>query len=291
MNPSSSMTRSAPDSPARPGAGCADLHLHTLFSDGTFSPEELAQRGAQHELAAMALTDHDTVEGCPRMTQACEKLGIEFIPGTELTSEYEGYEVHLLGYFMDIQQPKLLDAIKKFQAVRQERIREMVSRLNAVGVPLRAEAVFALANCRSPGRPHVARALAQEGLCGSMDEAFERYLKKGRPAWVPKFKISALDAMDLLHQAGGLAVLAHPGLNHCDQIIPRLAEAGLDGLECFHSKHTVTQSEYYLALAQRLRLAVTGGSDCHGMSKGKPLIGGVRLPACYLEKLKLARRN
>jgi len=184
----------------------------------------------------------------------------------------------------------LLAEIKNFQAVRQQRIHEMVAKLNEAGIPLRAEAVFALANCQSPGRPHVARALAQEGLCGSMDEAFERFLKKGRPAWVPKYRISAIDAMDLIHQAGGLAVLAHPGLNHCDHVIPQLASEGLDGLECFHSRHTSTQSEYYMALASRLNLAITGGSDCHGFSKGKPLIGGVRLPAIYLEKLKEARR-
>jgi predicted metal-dependent phosphoesterase TrpH len=291
MNPSPSIANPGPSRPIEPLAGFADLHLHTLFSDGTFTPEELAQRGAQVGLVAMALTDHDTVEGCPRMAQACQSLGIEFIPGTELTAEFEGHEVHLLGYFLDVQQPKLLGEIKKFQAVRQDRIREMVARLNKMGVPLRAEAVFDLANCRSPGRPHVARALALEGLCGSMDEAFERFLKKGRPAWVAKYKISALDAIDLLHQAGGLAVLAHPGLNHCDQIIPHLAEVGLDGLECFHSKQSNTQSEYYLALAHRLELAVTGGSDCHGLSKGKPLIGGVKLPAVYLEKLKQARRS
>jgi hypothetical protein len=277
--------------PAVPAAGFADLHLHTLFSDGTFTPEELAQRGAQLGLVAMALTDHDTVEGCARMAQACQTLGVEFIPGAELTAEFESHEVHLLGYFLDALQPKLLGEIKKFQTVRQERIREMVSRLNQAGVPLRAETVFALANCLSPGRPHVARALAQEGLCGSMEEAFDRFLKKGRPAWVPKYKISALDAMALIHQAGGVAVLAHPGLNHCDQIIPRLAADGLDGLECFHSKHSGTQSEYYMALARRLKLAVTGGSDCHGFSKGKPLIGGVRLPAVYLDKLKEARRS
>jgi 3',5'-nucleoside bisphosphate phosphatase len=291
MNTSLSIANPVPSRPGETVAGSADLHLHTLFSDGTFSPEELAQRGAQLGLMAMALTDHDTVEGAPRMAQACANLGIEFIPGTELTAEFDGHEVHLLGYFMDVQQPRLLAAIKKFQDVRQERIHEMVARLNRLGFPLRAETVFGLANCLSPGRPHVARALAQEGLCSSMDEAFERFLKKGRPAWVPKYKISALDAMDLLHQAGGLAVLAHPGLNHCDQIIPHLADAGLDGLECFHSKQTSTQSEYYLALAERLDLAVTGGSDCHGLSKGKPLIGGVRLPAVYLEKLKQARRS
>jgi 3',5'-nucleoside bisphosphate phosphatase len=291
MNPSTSIAGPGPASQREPVAGFADLHLHTLFSDGTFTPEELARRGAELGLVAMALTDHDTVEGCARMAQACQALGVEFIPGTELTAEFEGHEVHLLGFFLDELQPKLLAEIKKFQAVRHDRILEMVSRLNNLGIPLRAETVFALANCHSPGRPHVGRALAQEGFCGSMDEAFERFLKKGRPAWVPKYKISAFDAMDLIHQAGGLAVLAHPGLNHCDQIIPHLAGNGLDGLECFHTKHSSTQSEYYLALAKSLNLAVTGGSDCHGFSKGKPLIGGVRLPAMYLEKLKEARNS
>jgi hypothetical protein len=267
-----------------------DLHLHSIFSDGTFTPEELARRGARSGLVAMALTDHDTVEGCARMAEACQTLGIEFIAGTELTAEFEGHEAHLLGYFLDTQQAKLLEEIKKFQTVRQARIREMVSRINKLGVALQAETVFGLANCQSPGRPHVGRALVQEGHCATLDEAFERFLKKGRPAWVPKYKISTADAMDLIHQAGGLAVLAHPGLNHCDHIIPQLVREGLDGLECFHSKHSATQSEYYLALARRLNLAVTGGSDCHGYSKGRPLIGGVKLPVLYLEKLKEARR-
>jgi 3',5'-nucleoside bisphosphate phosphatase len=291
MNPPASIASPSQSRPSQTVAGYADLHLHTLFSDGTFTPEELAGRGAEVGLIAMALTDHDTVEGCVRMGAACQQLGIEFIPGTELTSEFQGHEVHLLGFFLDIHQPRLLDEIKKFQAVRQERIHEMVSKLNNIGVPLRAETVFALANCRSPGRPHVARALAQEGLCSSMDEAFDRFLKKGRPAWVPKYKISATDAIGLIHQAGGLAVLAHPGLNHCDQIIPQLKLDGLDGIECFHSKHTPTQSEYYLALAGRLHLAVSGGSDCHGFSKGKPLIGTVKLPDVYLQKLKEIRRS
>jgi 3',5'-nucleoside bisphosphate phosphatase len=273
------------------GSGFADLHLHTLFSDGTFAPEELALRGSQAGLAAMALTDHDTVEGCERMAAACETLGIEFIPGTELTAEYQEKEVHLLGYFLDTLHPKLLAEIKKFQAVRQDRVREMAARLNQLNIPLRAESVFELANCRSPGRPHVARAMVQEGLCASLDEAFDRFLKKGRPAWVPKYKISALDAMDLIHQAGGLAVLAHPGLNRNDDVIPDLARQGLDGLECFHTRHTARVSEHYLQMAERLKLAVTGGSDCHGFSKGKPLIGTVKLPAIYLEKLKEARQS
>jgi predicted metal-dependent phosphoesterase TrpH len=269
----------------------ADLHLHTLFSDGTFTPEELAARGGEVGLAAMSLTDHDTVEGCERMAQACQALGIEFIVGTELTAEYTDKEVHLLGYFLDPHNAKLLAEIKKFQAVRQSRIHEMTARLNKINVPLRAETVFALANCRSPGRPHVARALVQEGLCPSMEEAFERYLKKGRRAWVPKCKISALDAIALIHQAGGLAVMAHPGLNRCDEIIPALAAQGMDGLECFHTKHTPKMSKHYLNVAARLNLLVTGGSDCHGHSKGQPLIGGVKLPGIYLQKLKAAHEN
>src|SRR5262249_54847719 len=141
--------------------------------------------------------------------------------------------LHILGYFIDTQNAKLLSEIARFQLVRQNRIREMVARLQAVGVPLQAETVFALANCRSPGRPHVARALVKAGLCFNLDEAFERFLKKNRPAWVPKFKMSASDAIELVHQAGGVAVLAHPGLNRSDEVIPAMADAGLDGIECF----------------------------------------------------------
>jgi len=267
----------------------ADLHLHTNFSDGTYSPEELVAQAAKNQLAAIALTDHDTVEGCERAARACGLVGIEFIAGTELTAEQNGHEVHLLGYFLDTQNAKLLAEIAKFQAVRQQRIHEMVARLNALNVPLRAEAVFALANCRSPGRPHVARALAQAGLVANLDEAFERFLKKSRPAWVPKARMSALEGMDLIHQAGGLAVMAHPGLNRTDDIIPGLVRAGLDGIECFHTKHTPAMSRRYLEVAAKFHLLITGGSDCHGLSKGKPLIGTVKLAYEHVEKLKLAQ--
>jgi predicted metal-dependent phosphoesterase TrpH len=271
----------------------ADLHLHTFFSDGTFSPEELAAHGKKNHLAALALTDHDTVEGCARMGAACQTAGIEFIPGTELTAEQDGNELHILGYFLDTQNSRLLSEITKFQSVRQNRIREMVARLNELDVPLKVDDVFALANCRSPGRPHVARAMVKAGLSGSLDEAFERYLKKGRPAWVPKMKMSAGEGIELIHQAGGLAVLAHPGLNRTDESIPALVEAGLDGIECFHTKHSTTTSEHYLEITDQYNLLVTGGSDCHGMSKGKPLIGTVKLPYTHVEKLKeaVARRS
>jgi 3',5'-nucleoside bisphosphate phosphatase len=263
----------------------ADLHLHSRFSDGTYGPEELAAHARDCGLAAIALTDHDSVEGCPPTAQACAAAGVEFIAGTELTAEQEGNELHLLGYFINTQAPLFLQQIAKFQAVRQNRIREMVARLNRLKIPLSAEAVFALANCQAPGRPHVARALVQAGLCASLDEAFERFLKRNRPAWVPKFKISAGEAIELIHQAEGVAVLAHPGLNRTDQVIPGVVEAGLDGIECFHTKHSTSTSEHYLELADRFHLLVTGGSDCHGMNKGKPLIGTVRVPYQHVEML------
>jgi predicted metal-dependent phosphoesterase TrpH len=264
----------------------ADLHLHTQFSDGTFTPEELVERASKLGFSAIALTDHDTVEGCARAAAACADVKMEFISGAELTAEHEDTEVHILGYFLDAKNKVLLERIAKFQAVRQNRIREMVAALNKLGIPLKAESVFALANCKSPGRPHVARALVKENLIGNLDEAFEKYLKKGRPAWVPKTKMSALEGVELIHQAGGLAVMAHPGLNRTDDIIPDLVKAGLDGIECFHTKHSTVMAERYLEIAEKYDLLVTGGSDCHGFSKKQPLIGTVKLPCEHVEKMK-----
>jgi len=266
----------------------ADLHLHSHYSDGTFTPEEIVSRAKQQGLGAIALTDHDTVEGCAAVAAECAKVGIEFVVGTELTSEHNDHELHILAYFVDPTNERLLREIAKFQIVRQERIRDMVARINALGVPLKAEDVFALANCKSPGRPHVARTLVRNGQCRTLDEAFERFLKKGRPAWVPKSKMSALEAIELIHQAGGLAVMAHPGLNRTDESIPDLVAAGLDGIECFHTKHPPGTAQHYLGMANKYSLLVTGGSDCHGMSKGKPLIGTVRLTQDYFNKLKAA---
>ena len=269
----------------------ADLHLHSRHSDGTFTPEEIVERGRRAGLGALALTDHDTVEGCEAMKQECAKAGMEFVIGTELTSEHNGNELHILAYFVDPTNERLLREIAKFQTVRQDRIREMVVRINAQGVPLKAEDVFALANCKSPGRPHVARALVRHGQCRTLDEAFDRFLKKGRPAWVPKSKMSAVEAIELIHQAGGLAVMAHPGLNRTDESIPDLAAAGLDGIECFHTKHPPATSRHYVALAEKHKLLITGGSDCHGLSKGKPLIGTVRLAREHYDKLKAKALN
>src|SRR5437899_8686098 len=156
----------------------AYLHLHTIFSDGTYTPEELAGRARHLALAAVAVTDHDTVEGCDRMSAACQQASLEFIPATELTAEFDDNELHLLGYFVDTRNPRLLAEMAKFQKVRQNRIHEMVARLNAHNIPLQADAVFAIANCRSPGRPHLGRALATCGFCATLHDTLERLLNK-----------------------------------------------------------------------------------------------------------------
>jgi hypothetical protein len=221
----------------------------------------------------------------------CQNAGLEFIPGTELTAEHDDSEIHLLAYFIEVAHPRLLAAMARFQAVRQDRVREIVARLRDLNITLEAETVFALANCRSPGRPHVARALVDAGVCEAMDEAFERFLKRNRPAWVPKFKMSVREGIQLIHEAGGLAIMAHPGLSRTDGVIPAIVADGLDGIECFHTKHSTATVEHYLEIADRYHLLVTGGSDCHGGGKGKPLIGTVKLPYQHVEKLKEAVRT
>lgn len=260
--------------------------MHTMFSDGTFSPEELTARGHEKGLRVLALTDHDTVEGCAPMATACREKGIEFINASELTCEIEGNEIHLLGYFLNISHTRLLEKLAEAQKERQNRINEMAAALNKLGIPLKAASVFELAECKAPGRPHVARALIKEGYVKNMDEAFSKYLKKGRAAWVPKKKMSAFEAINLVHEADGLAVMAHPGLNRTDDIIPKMVGAGLDGLECFHSRHSLADIERYEAMTDKYDLLATGGSDCHGMNRGKPLIGSIKLPYVYVERMK-----
>ena len=266
----------------------ADLHLHTNYSDGTYTPEELAEHGHRCGLKVMSLTDHDTVDGCERMGAACEERRIEFITGCEFTVELDGFELHLLGYFLDLDCSRLREELTKYQAVRQNRIHEMVAKLNELGFELTSEDVLELANCNSPGRPHIGRAMVAKGYCRSLDESFQKYLKKGKPAWVSKAKMTAAHAIGLIHEAGGLSVIAHPGLYHRDKVIGPLVDAGLDGIECFYTRHSTPMTEHYLMLAEQHGLLVTGGSDCHGENKGRPLIGGVKLPYSYVVAMKTA---
>ena len=266
----------------------ADLHLHTHYSDGTYTPEELAERGREQGLGVLALTDHDTIDGCRQMALACAERDIEFVSGCEFTVELDGFEIHLLGYFLNLDCSRLIEELEKYQNVRQNRIHEIVSRLNKLGIEITSNDVLDVANCNSPGRPHIGRVLVAKGHCRSLDESFQKYLKKGRPAWVPKDMMTASEAIELIHEAGGLAVMAHPGLYHRDDIISPLVESGLDGIECFYTRHSTAMTEHYLLLAEQYGLIVTGGSDCHGENKGRPLIGGVKLPYSYIERMKSA---
>jgi len=238
------------------------------------------------DLAAIALTDHDTIEGCQRQAKACAEHGIEFIPGTELSTDIQGHEMHLLGYFLDTENEELIRETTRYQQNRTNRVHDLVRQLNSIGVGLHADQVFDLAKCKAPGRPHVARALVKHGFCGTIDEAFTRYLRKGAPGWTPKVNVPFEEGIRLIHQADGIAVMAHPGLNKIDHLIPDMVRAGLDGIECWHSKHPKSTTKRYREMAARLGLLSTGGSDCHGPSKGHPIIGTVRVPYKILDEMK-----
>lgn len=264
----------------------ADLHLHTCHSDGTYTPEELVREAVRHGLAAIAVTDHDTVAGCRSVGEMAVAAGLGFVAGTEITAEWDGRELHVLGYFVDPEHEGLRGAMERAQDVRRERVRDMVGLLQAQGVLLKVEQVFDDGTCRAPGRPHVARALVKGGHCKTLDEAFERYLKRGRPAWVPKETMAVERALELIHAAGGLAVLAHPALNRDDTLVERLAGLGLDGLECLHPKHNRAAAQRYEAMAASLGLAVTGGSDCHGRRKNRQTMGTVKMPMAWVDRLR-----
>jgi predicted metal-dependent phosphoesterase TrpH len=240
----------------------------------------------------MALTDHDTVEGCEPTAGECAASGIEFIPGTELTAEQDGREIHLLGYCVDIHNAKLLAEIKKFQSVRQDRIREMVARLNRIEVPLETEAVFALANCRSPGRPHVARALVEQGAVSDLNEAFTRYLGRGRPAYVEKPLPTLAQVTELVHAVGGIAVAAHLGDRGSEGQVRQFKEQGLDGLEVRHPSHDAGTEARLTRIADRLGLGISGGSDWHGdteLGNTHAPLGGIDVPLEWLERLEARR--
>lgn len=265
----------------------ADLHLHTCHSDGTFTPEELVRQAAGVDLACIALTDHDTVAGLAETGRLCEAAGVEFIPGIELTAHLGEREVHILGYFVRYTDPEFLVRTDSFKQARAQRVADMVAKLQQAGVDLQPADVTAVAgaNC-ALGRLHVARALLNRGFIGQMDEAFYRFIGKGKTAFVPKPQLDVAAATALLHQAGGVAVLAHPGVSKLDGQLDGLMAAGLDGIEVWHSQQTAKQSKRYLAFAQARHCLVTGGSDCHGMAKDRVLIGGVRLDYAYVEQLK-----
>lgn len=265
----------------------ADLHLHTRHSDGTFTPAEVVQHAGEVGLSCIALTDHDTVAGLPAMTQLCASAGIEFIPGIELTAHVGEREVHVLGYLVRYTESEFVAQIEHFKKGRAQRVEKMLAKLQGVGVDLQAADVDAVAGGDSAlGRLHVARALKNRGFIRHMDEAFHRFIGKGKPAFVPKTQLDVTAAAALINKFGGVAILAHPGVSGLENQLDGLLAAGLDGIEVWHTRHTTAQCERLLAFTRERGCLVTGGSDCHGMAKDEVLIGNVRLDYSYVERLK-----
>jgi len=254
-----------------------DLHTHSLHSDGTTTPAENAALAAEAGLAGLALTDHDTVAGWDEARVACAERGLDFVPGIELSAEDEGRSVHLLGYWVDPEEPGLAEENARLRATRSDRAGLILAKLADLGVHVDPAAVRAIAGTAPIGRPHIASAMVDAGVVASVDQAFERYLGDGGPAWVVKHAVIPEDAVRLIRGAGGVAVLAHPGGHHDSEesvggvevaLVDRLVEAGLAGLEAEHAGHAPSTVSYWRRVAEERDLVVTGSSDFHGTRKG-----------------------
>lgn len=245
----------------------ADLHVHTTASDGTDTPREVVARAAAAGLSAIAIADHDTLEGIRPAAEAGKKIGLEVIPAIELGTEQEGREIHVLGYLIDLNNEDFLRRLTFFRRTREERGLKIVNILKHMGIKISYEQVLQFSGGGSVGRPHIARALVQSGVVGSLEEAFHIYIGNGKCAYVPRFKYSPLEAVRLIRKAGGVAVLAHPGLGQgYDHFILPLVKEGLQGLEVYHPGHDLEMSRHYLEFCKRYGLLATGGSDYHGSS-------------------------
>ncbi|HCR17267.1 MAG TPA: hypothetical protein DIU35_07265 [Candidatus Latescibacteria bacterium] len=262
-----------------------DLHLHSTCSDGTFSPEEVAWRAIEEDLAVISLTDHDSIEGVEAAQKEGEKLGLEVIPGTELSTQADGKDIHILGYFIQGDHPGLIDCLDTCRDERKNRAERIVKKLNSMGLRIPFEQVLAKAGDGAIGRPHVADVLVEEGFVFSANEAFYKYLGYAKPAYEPKFTLDPAEAIQVIHSAGGLACLAHPGLYGRDDLIPGLVEDGLDGIEVRHTKHGPAEIKRYTEVAEQFNLLPSGGSDCHGDGRGSSVIGTVDVPRSYVDGL------
>ncbi len=265
----------------------ADLHIHTHFSDSTSSPQEVVQQAQEYGLSCISITDHDTIDGIHPTFEEAKKYDIEVISGVELSSEINGKDVHMLGYLFDDQNKEFIDRLKHMQGVRIDRMGEMIEKLKVLGIDnITLEEVCDLAQSDAVGRPHLAAKLVEKGWVNNIQMAFNKYLADGAPAFVPKFKQSPNEAIALIRQAGGIAVLAHPMLTKVDELIPGLVKAGLGGIEAYYPNTTDTVMDFYEGLAKKHGIAVTGGSDAHGDAKKYTYIGRKTIPYELVEKLK-----
>ena len=247
--------------------GTIDLHLHTTCSDGLDTPEELVKNAVWENFTVISITDHDTVEGVVRGIEAARGTQLEVIPGIELSSIDNNDEIHILGYYINYENPEFLKQISFFMEKRRERADEIVKSLNYLGLDISIETVLKIAHGAPIGRPHIAEALLKENLIDYYNEAFTLYIGMNCPAYVPKYRITPRETIGLILDYGGIPVLAHPYAVRRDDIIPELIEYGLMGIEAIHPLHTPEKQHYYKDLAGKYGLLVTGGSDWHGKAR------------------------
>lgn len=276
----------------------ADLHIHTTASDGLFPPDEVVRIAKEAGLRAIAITDHDTVGGVAHARAAAANFGIELVPGVEISTLAEGQDVHVLGYFVDTEQKWFLQRLQSLQYMREERNRQIIEKLNKMGIAITWEEVQAKKRDASPernvGRPHIAEVLVDKGVVHSMDEAFDRYLGKDGAAYVTTKRMTPFEAIDLIKEAGGVPVLAHPGLYENDALVEEIIAHGLVGLEVYHPDHDRERTERYRLMAERYGLIVTAGSDFHGERHGSMFhapIGTQTVAYDQVKRLKSAAGN
>jgi len=280
----------------RPGSGSnrVDLHLHTTASDGRCSPLELVEQAAAAGLSVMAATDHDTTASVEEVRARAAERGIESIAGIEVTAVEDGRDVHMLGYFLNPADAAFLEFLAGQRRMRVDRVHTIAARLASLGMPVDLTSALAAAgqqSGRAIGRPQVARAMIEAGHVANTREAFDRWLGSDRPAFVSRSGPSPEAVIATIHQAGGLASLAHPGRTQIDARIPALRDAGLDALEAYHSDHDAVTAERYQRMADELGLLITGGSDYHGEPGHGVSIGSSTLPPDAWQRLRAARHR
>ncbi|MBW2039424.1 MAG: PHP domain-containing protein [Deltaproteobacteria bacterium] len=277
-----------------------DLHVHTTASDGTMTPAEVVRCAKEKGLRAMAITDHDTVEGVEEGMQEGKRINVEVIPGVEVSVDFPKGTMHLLGYYIEPNCAELVEKLMFVQRARAERNIKMVKRLRELGIEIDLSEEKGTAGHGQTGRPHFAQILVQKGYARDIQDAFDRFLRKGGPAYVEKFKLSPREAMKFIINAGGIPVLAHPfTLNQSrkdalEKLVMELKSEGLEGIEVYYPDHTEEQKELYRYLAQKHGLFMSGGSDFHGLNKeGVELgegYGDMELPYSMVEELKARRK-
>lgn len=266
-----------------------DLHIHTVFSDGTYTPTEAVRLAKKMNLVAISVTDHDSVEGVSEALTAGEEFGVQVVPGVEVSSDVGEDEIHILGYYLDFKQEKFLSQLESFQQSRMKRNHKLLHRLKQLGMEIKFDRLAQLAPKGVINRLHIARCMVENGYVSSIDEAFEHWLNPGKPAYVERTRVSPFEVINLILDAKGVPVFAHPLLSRRDDLIPKMVDAGLMGIEAYHTQHDKYVVEHYRKIAGQFDLLITGGSDCHGEAKEELLIGKVRVPISCLQNLKKAR--